>query len=77
MCSDFDRIIACQFVMKLYQTGKCDNLRYLLNAGSILAKFGFNVGNPKIGFNDKNKRVRKTVVDADSVRKFFKDTKKC
>ncbi len=68
-------LVTCQFVMRLYQTGKYDNLRYLLNAGSILAKFGFNVGNPKIGFNDKNKRARKTAVDADSVRKFFKDTK--
>ena len=68
-------LVTCQFVMRLHQTGRYDNLRYLLNAGSILARFGFNVGNPRIGFNDKNKKDRKTAVDADSVRKFFKDTK--
>jgi len=68
-------LITCQFVMRLYQTGRYDNLRYLLNAGSILARFGFNVGSAKIGFNDKNTKTRKTAVDPDTVRKFFKDTK--
>ena len=68
-------LISCQFVMRLYQTGRYHHLRYLLNAGSILTRFGFNVGSDKIGFNDKNKKVRQTAVDADSVRKFFKDTK--
>ena len=39
-------------------------------------QFGFNVGNCSItGFNDKNEKLRQTAVDADSVRKFFKDTK--
>jgi Transposase DDE domain len=68
-------LISCQFVMHLYQTGRYNHLRYLLNAGSILTRFGFNVGSPKIGFNDKNKKERETAIDADSVRKFFKDTK--
>lgn len=67
-------IISCQFVMRLHQTGRYHHLRYLLNSGSILTRFGFNVGATKIGFNDKNKKNRQTAVDADSVRKFFKDT---
>jgi len=68
-------LITCQFVMRLYQTGRYDNLRYLINSGSILARFGFSVGSSKIGFNDKNKKTRNTAVDTDTVRKFFKDTK--
>lgn len=68
-------LITCQFVMRLHQTGRYNHLRYLLNAGSILMRFGFNVGGSITGFNDKNEKPRKTVVDADSVRKFFKDTK--
>jgi hypothetical protein len=67
-------LITCQFIMRLHQTGRYHHLRYLLNAGSILTRFGFNVGASKIGFNDKNKKTRQTAVDADSVRKFFKDT---
>ena len=67
-------LITCQFIMRLYQTGKYDHLRYLLNSGSLLTRFGFNVGASTIGFNDKNKKTRRTAVDADSVRKFFKDT---
>lgn len=68
-------LITCQFIMRLYQTGRYHHLRYLLNSGSLLTRFGFNVGASKIGFNDKNKKPRQTAVDADSVRKFFKDTK--
>lgn len=67
-------LISCQFVMHIYQTGKYNHLRYLLNAGSLLTRFGFNVGATKIGFNDKNRKSRKTSIDADTVRKFFKDT---
>ena len=67
-------LITCQFVLHLHQSGKYQHLRYLLNAGSILTRFGFNVGSPDIGFNDKNKKERKTAADADTVRKFFKDT---
>jgi hypothetical protein len=69
-------LITCQFLLHLYQSGKYHHLNYLLNAGSILTKFGFNVGIKDIGFNDKNKKERKTVIHADSVRKFFKDTDK-
>jgi hypothetical protein len=67
-------LISCQFVMRLYQTGNYHHLQFLLNAGSILTRFGFNVGAKKIGFNDKNKKPREVAVHADTVRKFFKDT---
>src|SRR5262245_11296560 len=48
-------LVSCQFVMHLYQTGNYNHLKFLLNAGSILTRFGFNVGSSKIGFNAKNK----------------------
>ena len=67
-------LISCQFLMRLHQTGRYAHLRYLLHAGSLLTRFGFNVGAKKIGFNAKNKKQRKTALDADTVRKFFKDT---
>ena len=69
-------LIHTQLLLHLHQSGRYDHLRYLLNAGSILSRFGFNVGNNSIGFNDKNKYQRKHAVDADTVRKFFKDTPK-
>ena len=68
-------LISCQLVMRLHQTGRYNHLQYLLNSGSLLTRFNFNVGSSKIGFNDKNKNTRKTAVHADTVRKFFKDTK--
>lgn len=67
-------LICCQFVMRLHQTGNYHHLGFLLNSGSLLTRFGFNVGTVKIGFNDKNKKTRKTVIHADTARKFFKDT---
>ena len=67
-------LICCQFVMRLYQTGHYHHLNFLLNSGSLLTRFGFNVGSKHIGFNGKNKTVRKTVIHADTARKFFKDT---
>jgi hypothetical protein len=67
-------LVSCQFVMRFYQTGRYNNLRYLLNAGSLLTRFGYNVGTTQIGFNSKNKNPRKTVIHDDTVRKFFKDT---
>lgn len=68
-------LITCQFLLHLHFTGKYSHLRYLLNAGSILTKFGFNVGSRHIGFNNKNRYDRKTAINSDTVRKFFKDTK--
>ncbi len=67
-------LICCQFVMRLHQTGNYHHLGFLLNSGSLLTRFGFNVGSPRIGFNDKNKKTRKTAIHADTARKFFKDT---
>lgn len=37
-------LMNCQFVMRLFQTGSYHHLEFLLNAGSILTRFGFNVG---------------------------------
>jgi len=68
-------IISCQFILRLHQKANYNNLQYLLNSGSLLTRFGFNVGAKKIGFNDKNKKKRKEVIHYDTVRKFFKDTK--
>ena len=68
-------LVCCQFVMRLYQTGNYHHLGFLLNSGSLLTRFGFNVGSEKIGFNDKNKSERKTAIHPDTARKFFKDTK--
>lgn len=67
-------LISCQFLLKLWCSGRYHHLGYFLNAGSILTRFGFNVGAESIGFNDKNRYERKTAVDPDTVRKFFKDT---
>jgi hypothetical protein len=67
-------LVCCQFVMRLHQTGNYYHLGFLLNSGSLLTRFGFNVGAKKIGFNDKNRKTRKTVIHADTARKFFKDT---
>jgi hypothetical protein len=67
-------LICCQFVMRLHQTGNYHHLGFLLNSGSLLSRFGFNVGSKKIGFNEKNKKTRRTVIHPDTARKFFKDT---
>lgn len=67
-------LITCQFLLHIYQTGRYAHLNYLLNAGSILMRFGFNVGSGAIGFNDKNKKERRIVLHNDTVRKYFKDT---
>ncbi len=67
-------LVSCQFVMHLFQTGHYHHLQFLLHSGSLLTRFGFNVGAPHLGFNAKNKKNRKTPVHSDTVRKFFKDT---
>ena len=68
-------LVTCQFLLRMYQSSRYEHLDYLLHAGSILTKLGFNVGTSPIGFNEKNKFKRKTAVCHDTVRKFFKDTK--
>lgn len=67
-------LVTCQFVMKLYQASNYNHLKYLLRSGSILMRFGFNVGDRHIGFNNKNRMKREMAVNFDTVRKFFKDT---
>lgn len=51
-------LICCQFVMRLHQTGHYHHLGFLLNSGSLLTRFGFNVGSKVIGFNKKNVSFR-------------------
>lgn len=67
-------LVSCQFLLKLNQSSRYHQLKYLMNAGSVLSRVGFNVSSTVIGFNKKNKLERKTAVDSDTVRKFFKDT---
>lgn len=67
-------LVTCQFLLRIHQSGRYHHLKELLHSGSILTKVGFNVGSRTIGFNSKNKKSRKTAVDHDTVRKFFKDT---
>ena len=55
---------------------KYHQLKHFLNSGSVLSRVGFNIGSPKIGFNEKNKNLRTTAVDQNTVRKFFKDSSK-
>lgn len=67
-------LVTCQFLLHIYQSGRYSHLDYLLNAGSVLTRFGFNVGASHIGFNDKNQTERRTALHSDTVRKYFKDT---
>ena len=68
-------LIAAQFVLRLHNRRSYDDLRYFLNAGSILTKIGFNASaGGVVGFNEKNSYERKTAIDADTVRKYYRDT---
>ena len=68
-------LIAAQFVLRLHNRRIYDDLRYFLNAGSILTKIGFNASaGGVVGFNEKNSYERRTAIDADTVRKYYKDT---
>lgn len=67
-------LLHCQLVLRLHLSARYDQLNHFLNAGSILSRVGFNIRNPKLGFNDKNRQERKTAVNPDTVRKFFKDS---
>jgi len=64
-------LITCQFIMRLQQSSSYSHLKYLLTSGSILAQYGFNVGNKYFGFNNKNRMKRETIINFDTVRKFF------
>ena len=68
-------LIASQLVLRTHNSGTYSQLDYFLNAGSILTKVGFNLsGSGQVGFNNKNAKPRKTAVNHDTVRKYFKDT---
>jgi len=69
-------LICCQIVMRMTQNNSYSSLPHLmLNAGPVLLRVGFNIGSKDLGFNNKNEKERRTSVDQDTVRKFFKDTK--
>lgn len=61
--------------MKLHQTSAFLKLPGILRSGSILTRVGFNIGHKDGGFNYKNKKKRKSIIDQDSERKHFKDIK--
>ncbi|HLE11497.1 MAG TPA: transposase [Bacteriovoracaceae bacterium] len=68
-------LICCQISMRLALKNSYSSLpAILLNSGPILLKIGFNVSSKDIGFNNKNKKERKTYVDDSTVLKFFKDS---
>jgi len=66
-------LICSQLVLHIHNRSSYTELKTFLKAGTTLSRVGYNVGRP-IGFNDKNKKVRKIPCDQDTVRKFFKDT---
>ncbi len=65
---------ACAILMKLHRTAAFQRLNYILRSGSILTRVKFNIGLKDGGFNHKNKKPRKTPIDQDAVRKYYKDT---
>lgn len=70
-------LISCQLVMRITVNKSYKKLNNLmLNAGPVLLRMGFNVASTALGFNDKNKSDRDTACDFDTVRKFFKDSRK-
>ncbi len=68
-------LLACGLQMKLHRSAAFQKLEYILRSGSILTRVGFNVGLKGGGFNEKNKKERKSPIDQDTARKFFTDTK--
>jgi len=49
------------------------NLPYVLRCGTVLNQFGLNAG-WRDGFNQKNRKARRTPFDQDTMRKLFPDT---
>jgi hypothetical protein len=68
-------LIGCAIQMKLHTQTAFDNLPGILQSGSILGRVKFNIGLKGGGFNYKNKKPRESVVDQDTVRKYYKDTR--
>lgn len=67
-------LLSCSLQMKLHTTASFHALPGILRSGSILTRLKFNLGEKNGGFNRKNKKPRKTAVDQDTVRKYFKTT---
>lgn len=68
-------LIACAVQLKLHCESAFSKLNHLLRSGAIVSRLRFNVGlRPGGGFNGKNRKPRKTMVDQDTVRKFYNDT---
>ena len=67
-------LLACAIQMKLHRTAAFQKLGYIIRSGSILTRVRFNVGLKGGGFNEKNKKERKSPIDPDTARKFFTDT---
>jgi hypothetical protein len=67
-------LLACAIQMKLHTETAFDNLPGILQSGSILSRIKFNIGIKDGGFNHKNTKPRGSVVDQDTVRKYYKDT---
>ncbi len=67
-------LLACAIQMKLHRSAAFQKLDYILRSGSILTRVRFNVGLRAGGFNEKNKKQRKSPIDPDTARKFFTNT---
>lgn len=68
-------LTACALQLKLHAEPHFRPLQHLLRSGAVLQRVRFNVGlHPGGGFNNKNRGPRDTMVDQDTVRKFYKDT---
>ena len=65
-------LLSCMIQMKLHQTSAFLKLPAILRSGSILTRVGFNIGHKDGGFNYKNKKERKSIIDQDGGRKYFK-----
>jgi len=67
-------LLSCAIQMKLHTEVAFDNLPGILQSGSILSQVKFNIGLKDGGFNYKNKKPRTSVVDQDTLRKYYRDT---
>jgi hypothetical protein len=68
-------LTACAVQLKLHCESAFSKLNHLLRSGAILSRLRFNVSmRPGGGFNGKNRKPRQTMVDQDTVRKFYRDT---
>lgn len=69
-------LTACAMQLKLHTESAFHKLKHLLRSGAILSRLRFNVGtHPGGGFNNKNKKPRTTMIDQDTVRKFYRDVR--